>query len=169
MKKDQLVCKICVGALIQNQLGEVLLVKKGYGIFKDMWTFPEGYAEENELPEQALIRELKEELGAEIKIDHLLAIRFRKTVEENTVYFIFRATVLNLDKLKVDGHELVGLEFMREENALINEQVYSLVKFILSKKSSGKVGEFGASDFLPTEIPATSEDYVLYLYKNAKS
>lgn len=163
MKKNQLVCKICVGALIHNQLGEVLLVKKGYGIFKDLWTLPEGYAEEGETPEQALVRELKEELDVEAKIGSLLAVRFRKTAEENTVYFIFRVTVLNLDKLKVDGQELVGFEFMKEENALINERVYSLVKFILAKKSSGKVGEFKASNFLPTEIPATAEDYVLYL------
>lgn len=163
MKKDKLVCKICVGALIQNQLGEILLVKKGYGIFKDLWTLPEGYAEEGETPEQALIRELKEELGAEVKIGSLLAVRFRKTEEENTAYFIFRATVLNLNKLRVDGQELVNFEFMKEEVVLINEQVYSLVKFILSQKSSRKIGEFKASNFLPTEIPATAEDYVLYL------
>ena len=163
MKKNQSVCKICVGALVQNQLGEVLLVKRGYGIFKDLWTLPEGYAKKGEMPEQALARELKEELGVEIKIDSLLAVRFRKTAEENTVYFIFQATVLNLDKLKVDGQELVSFEFMNKEKALINEQVYSLVKFILSKKDSGQAGEFKASNFLPTEIPATSEDYILYL------
>jgi len=52
---------------------------------------------------------------------------------------------------------------MNKEKALINEQVYSLVKFILSKKDSGQAGEFKASNFLPTEIPATSEDYILYL------
>lgn len=163
MKNNQSVCKICVGALIHNQLGEVLLVKKSYGVFRDLWTLPEGYAEEGETPEQALARELKEELGAEAKIGSLLAVRFRKTAEENTVYFIFRAMVLNLDKLRVDGQELVGFEFMKEGAVLINEQVYSLVKFILSKKDPSQINEFKATEFLPAEIPATSEDYILYL------
>ena len=163
MKKNQLISKICVGALIQNQLGEILLVKKGYGIFKDLWTLPEGYAEEGETPESALVRELKEELGAEAKIGDLLAVRFRKTAEENTVYFVFKAEVLNLDKLRVDGRELVAFEFMKEKEALAGEQVYSLVKFILSKKEAEAVGELKASKFLPTEILASSEDYVLYI------
>lgn len=163
MKNNHLISKVCVGALIQNQLGEILLVKKGYGIFKNIWTLPEGYAEEGETPERALIRELKEELGAESKIGNLLAIRFRKTTEENTVYFIFRATALSLDTLRVDGKELVGFEFMKKEAILINEQVYSLVKFILSEKNSKAISEFKISGFLPTEIPATSKDYILYL------
>jgi len=163
MKKNQLSCRICVSALIHNQSDEVLLVKKSYGIFKDFWTLPEGYAKKSEMPEQALVRELKEELGAEARIGSLLAIRFRKTEEEKTVYFIFRATVLNLDKLRVDGKELVGFEFMKTEKVLADERVYSLVKFILSKKNSRQAGEFRATKFLPTEIPATAEDYILYL------
>jgi len=163
MKKNQLISKICVGALIQNQLGEILLVKKGYGIFKDLWTLPEGYAEEGETPESALVRELKEELGAEAKIGDLLAVRFRKTAEENTVYFVFKAEVLNLDKLRVDGRELVDFEFMKEEKALAGEQVYSLVKFILSEKNKKPGTVFELANFLPTEIPASSDDYVLYI------
>jgi len=162
MKEENSICKICVGALIQDQTGEILLVKKGYGIFKDLWTLPEGYAKEQETPEQALIRELKEELGAEAKVGHLLGVRFRRTEEESTVYFIFKAMVLNLDGLKVDGQELVDFKLMSKEKALADEQTYSLVKFILSKKETGEAGEFAASDFRPTEIPATAEDYILY-------
>ena len=56
--------------------GRIFATQRGYGDFKDMWEFPGGKMEPGESPEQALVREIREELEADISVD-----RFLETVE----------------------------------------------------------------------------------------
>lgn len=67
---------IKVVAAIIKKGSEVLITKRNYGEFKDMWEFPGGKIEQGETKEEALHREIKEEL--EIEIDNL---SFLTTVE----------------------------------------------------------------------------------------
>lgn len=60
-------------AIIKNQ-NKIFATQRGYGPFKDGWEFPGGKIEEGETPEQALIREIKEELDTEIEIGELVDI-----------------------------------------------------------------------------------------------
>lgn len=48
--------------------GKVFSTQRGYGEFKDMWEFPGGKMEPGETPQQALKREIKEELATEIEV-----------------------------------------------------------------------------------------------------
>lgn len=60
-----------VAAIIKNE-NKIFATQRGYGEFKDGWEFPGGKIETGETPEEALIREIKEELNTEIKVGRLL-------------------------------------------------------------------------------------------------
>ncbi|SHI63137.1 8-oxo-dGTP diphosphatase [Butyrivibrio fibrisolvens DSM 3071] len=53
---------------------KIFATQRGYGEFKDGWEFPGGKIEEGESPQQALVREIKEELGAVIEVHDLIDV-----------------------------------------------------------------------------------------------
>lgn len=55
-----------VAAIIIHE-NKVFATQRGYGAFKDGWEFPGGKVEPGESPQQALIREIQEELDTEIE------------------------------------------------------------------------------------------------------
>ena len=60
-----------VAAIIRRE-GRVFATQRGYGEWKDWWEFPGGKMEAGETPEEALRREIREELSAEISVDRFL-------------------------------------------------------------------------------------------------
>ena len=64
--------KIEVVAAVLVRDGRVFATQRGYGEFKDKWEFPGGKMEAGEGREEALRREIREELDAEIAVGKLL-------------------------------------------------------------------------------------------------
>ncbi len=62
-----------VAAIIKDK-DKIFATQRGYGEFKDGWEFPGGKVEPGETKENALIREIKEELEAEIKVQQLFDV-----------------------------------------------------------------------------------------------
>lgn len=91
-------------AIIHDKTGRIFATQRGYGEWKDWWEFPGGKIEPSETPEEALAREIKEELNAEISID-----KFVTTVEYD--YPKFHLTMhcylcsLTTDSLHLNEHE----------------------------------------------------------------
>ena len=54
--------------------GKVFATQRGYGEFKDGWEFPGGKIEPGESPEDALRREIREELEVEVNVGELIDI-----------------------------------------------------------------------------------------------
>ena len=61
-----------VVAAIIRRGNEIFATQRGYGAYKDWWEFPGGKIEPGETAEEALVREIKEELDTEIKVDSFL-------------------------------------------------------------------------------------------------
>jgi 8-oxo-dGTP diphosphatase len=92
-----------VAAIIRKE-DKIFATQRGYGDFKDWWEFPGGKMEVGETPEQALTREIEEELSTEIRIE-----KFLHTVEFD--YPNFHLTMhcyictLASDALHLNEHE----------------------------------------------------------------
>ena len=63
-----------VAAIIHDAQGRIFATQRGYGEWKDWWEFPGGKIEAKEKPEEALRREIREELNCEIGIEEKLAV-----------------------------------------------------------------------------------------------
>ena len=61
-----------VVAAVIRRGNEIFATQRGYGEFKDWWEFPGGKMEGGETPEEALKREIREELNAEINVGSLI-------------------------------------------------------------------------------------------------
>lgn len=68
-EKDSNMKIIHVVAAIIIKDNKIFATQRGYGEFKDGWEFPGGKIEAGETPEEALKREIREELNTEISID----------------------------------------------------------------------------------------------------
>ncbi|MDE7197900.1 MAG: 8-oxo-dGTP diphosphatase MutT [Lachnospiraceae bacterium] len=62
--------KVAAAVIIHGD--KIFATQRGYGEFKDGWEFPGGKLEEGETSEQALVREIREELDTEIEVGDLI-------------------------------------------------------------------------------------------------
>lgn len=93
-----------VAAIIRDG-DRIFATQRGYGEYKDGWEFPGGKVEPGETPQEALVREIKEELDADIIVGDL-----QTTVEYDYPTFhlsmdCFWATLAEGAEMKLFEHE----------------------------------------------------------------
>jgi 8-oxo-dGTP diphosphatase len=121
MADEKNIVRVGSAALIENSEGKFLIGKRN--IFpKGMWVFPGGGVNYGETSEQAVIREIKEETGLDIKPLELIKVE-EMIVPENEVHriiFFYKAKVIGgKEKPSTDIEELKWLtpeEIVRLEN-----------------------------------------------------
>jgi 8-oxo-dGTP diphosphatase len=61
---------LCVGAVVHDAAGRLLLVRRGHDPHAGLWSLPGGRIETGESPEQAVVREVREETGLDVVPAH---------------------------------------------------------------------------------------------------
>ena len=106
-----------VAAIIFDEAGRIFATQRGYGEWKDWWEFPGGKIEQGEKPQEALRREIREELDAEIEVGDLL-----RTIEYDYPTFhltmhCFRCTLATA-RLTLLEHEAAKWLYPHELNSV---------------------------------------------------
>ena len=106
---------IVVKVVIKSDLGNILLAKPDY---KKTWQLPGGGVENGESPEQAAVREVKEELNLDI-LDSDLAIK--GTIykpDEELLFIVYEYTKLIAEDIKFDlqADEITDFQFAQVQN-----------------------------------------------------
>ena len=84
--------------------GKVLATQRGYGNYTDWWEFPGGKRESGETPEDALVREIHEELEADIRIERLFDTIEYDYPEFHMTMYCYICSLVS-EKVKLVEHE----------------------------------------------------------------
>ena len=120
---------IRVAAAVIRDGNKIFATQRGYGEFKDGWEFPGGKIEAGETAEEAIVREIKEELDADIKVGELI----------DTVEYDYPDFHLSMDCFFC---ELLSREFVLKEHEAARW---------LSKE------ELDSVDWLPADVTLTDK------------
>ncbi len=95
---------IHVVAAIICRGNKIFATQRGYGPYKDWWEFPGGKVEPRETPEEALIREIEEELATEITVDEFITTVEYDYPEFHLIMDCYWCSITN-GELKLLEHE----------------------------------------------------------------
>jgi len=129
-----------VSAAIIIKNNKIFITQRGYGEFKDYWEFPGGKIEYGEDEKNALLREIKEELNAHIKIIEKLCVieytypTFKLKMHCFISYLLDEYTLLEHEAAKfINIEDLDKINFLPADLLIISK-----LKAYLINKTSGQ-------------------------------
>ena len=147
-----------VAAIIRRN-NDIFATQRGYGDFKDWWEFPGGKMEPGEAPEQALVREIWEELSTEISVDKFLYTVDYDYPKFHLTMHCYMCSLLS-EALHLNEHEAarwLNKEDIHSVNWLPADEI--LLPMIVKELDSveKKPVELIDKDKMPPIIPSISE------------
>jgi len=102
--------------VISGQSGRVLLMRRAYPPFD--WVLPGGNAEAGESPVETAIREVREEMGLEVALDHLAGVYYQTDHRAGEfIHFVFASAAADGAPIQPDPKEVADYGFF-PSNAL---------------------------------------------------
>ncbi|NUQ39678.1 MAG: NUDIX hydrolase [Caldilineales bacterium] len=83
--------KLAVGALVQDEAGRVLLIRRAVIPRIGFWAVPSGFVEHDEQPREALQREIAEETGIQAEIGRVIDLFPNADARKSGPFFLFEA------------------------------------------------------------------------------
>ena len=158
MKTENLKHIEVVAAIIRDEQGRIFATQRGYGGWKDWWEFPGGKIEAGETPQEALHREIREELAAEIEVGELF-----QTIDYD--YPQFHVTMhCFLCRLKEQRQKTAALKEQRKKTATLKEQGARNTNYTLLEHEAARwlaPNELNTVRWLPAD-----EEIIAKLQKN---
>ena len=114
------------GVILEDESGKALILKANY---KQYWSFPGGWIEDEQAPPEAAARELEEEAGISLATESLefAYVVNRKSELMQTYQFIFRSTQPYAgEKLVLQPSEIDEARFVTKDEVLANQDAYGL-------------------------------------------
>lgn len=105
-----------VAAIIRKE-HKIFATQRGYGEWKDWWEFPGGKMEAGEMPEEALKREIREELSTEISVGELLCTMEYDYPKFHLTMHCYLCSLLT-DALHLNEHEAASWLTKEELNSV---------------------------------------------------
>ena len=159
-----------VAAIIKDK-DKILATKRSYGEFKGGWEFPGGKIEEGEDKKTALIREIKEELNANIEIDSYFA-----TIDYTypNFHMIMDCYICNIDDFVINEEihdeakwltkdELDSVNWLAADEKIVNKlKIYLSSKIAVSACLLGDNCKYNGKNNYNEEIEHLLKDKEVY-------
>jgi ADP-ribose pyrophosphatase YjhB (NUDIX family) len=127
--------KIVVGSVVRHE-GRILLCRRAIEPRAGFWTIPAGYMELGETPEEGAMREAREEAGAALSIQRLLALYSVPRISQ--VQLIFRATLA--DPAIAAGPESLEVKLVAPEDIPWDDLAFPSVHWALNHDAEAQAG-----------------------------
>ncbi len=99
--------KLAAG-VVTEQEGRVLLLRRAIEPAYGSWVFPGGFVDRGEHPEQAAVREAREEAGVDVRLESLLGI-YSHPPGSPVILIVYRGTITGGEPQALDESLEVGL------------------------------------------------------------
>lgn len=90
-----------------------------------MWDIPGGHVEESETPEQCIVREMKEEMGIDLKGFHFFSVM---DFADRTEYIFWKKANFNIDQIQISEGQC--MKWFTEKEARATELAYGFNQVI---------------------------------------
>lgn len=132
---------VSAGVLIEG--GKVLLTQRPAGThLENLWEFPGGKVDPGESPQDALVRELREELGIDVTVGYVLECTFWRYPGKDVLLLFFvvnRTSRGHIENRGVAAHSWVGLDKLdRYETPPADVPVLARVRGLLAEYGTGR-------------------------------
>jgi 8-oxo-dGTP diphosphatase len=105
--------KLVVAALIRDGARILMSRRRSDQPMPGLWEFPGGKVEPGESPTDALVREVREELGCEVQVDRIHDVVFHAYPEFDLYMLVYAATIARGTPRAVEVAEIAWVEAAR--------------------------------------------------------